>query len=99
MILITDKHRVSVDIHLNHVLEKLAPAGVVQRGKHVGKESEERWVVEGYFPNLQQALRRVIALRAREGQDEVEMVLWDYLQLLNGLDEKYSALLKKPLTQ
>lgn len=67
VVTINEGWRVNID-ELNHTLERYSKGGeVIPQGKYKGQLSKPAWVVQGYFPNLTQCLKRVRGVLASEG--------------------------------
>lgn len=86
-VVINEKYRVKID-ELNHVLEQLREGGeVIKVGAKKGQISESNWYTEGYYPNLQQCLRRVMYLEATLVPD---CDLNGYIAYLERLESKFN---------
>lgn len=82
---IDDKYKIEVDEY-NHQLFKYSAGGeMITVGKYKDQESKARWEPSGYFPNVNQCLRKIIFLESL-GQDDS---LQQYVDRLEALDEKY----------
>lgn len=67
IVTINEEWRVDID-QWNHTLERYSKGGeVIPNGKYKGQLSKPSWVTEGYYPNLNQCLKRVRSVLASEG--------------------------------
>lgn len=65
---IDEEFKVDVD-ELNHTLYRYeAGCKVIATGKYKGQLSEPKWVLVGYFPNLEQCLRKIVFLKSLTGE-------------------------------
>lgn len=70
---ITEDFKVEVD-ECNHTLYQYREGGEeVTVGKYKGSISKPKWEVVGYYPNLQQAIRKVIFLKGLTGNESLTL--------------------------
>lgn len=82
-VIINEEWRMNID-EWNHTLERYNKGGeVIPQGKYKGQLSKPSWVVEGYYPNLNQCLKRVRTILASEG---IPTDLNGYIERLERLE-------------
>ena len=66
---INEEWRVNID-EFNHTLERYSKGGnLIPNGRYKDQLSKPSWNIEGYYPNLNQCLKRVRTILASEGTD------------------------------
>lgn len=86
IVTINEKWRILVD-EWNHKLEYLSEGGeLIKVGKNKGQLSQPNWTLEGFYPDLPQALRAVIRREATTVLDcDLATYIREYERIMNEI--------------